>query len=69
MDLNKVNSALANSIKVKQLSNTEFQLITSIIYPNNQPMVLFVEKINNNWILTDKKQTLKQMNSIYDLRS
>lgn len=69
MDLMKINSALANSIKAKQLSETEFQLKTSILYPDNQPIVIFVQKINNSWILTDKKQTLKQMSTIYDLKS
>jgi len=69
MNFNKVSFALTNSIKIKQISNTEFQLTTSIIYPNKQAMILFIKKINNNWILTDKKQTLKQMNFIYDLNS
>jgi hypothetical protein len=69
MELTSINSAITNSIKVKQLSKTEFQLTTCVSYPNKQPIILFIQKIGSNWLMTDKKQTLKQMNSIFDLKS
>lgn len=69
MDLNKINSAIINSFKIKQLSATEYQLITAVTYPNKQPIVLFIQKVGNGWLMTDKKQTLKQMNEIFDLKS
>lgn len=68
MNLKTIINSLKNIITVKQLNN-EFQLTTLANYPNKQPIVIYLQKVNNEWILVDKKEILKFMNNIYDLSS
>ncbi|MDD2445294.1 MAG: hypothetical protein PHX09_00520 [Clostridia bacterium] len=69
MNLKTIINSLKNIITVKQLNNNEFQLTTLANYPNKQPIVIYLQKVNNEWILVDKKEILKFMNNIYDLSS
>ena len=51
------------------MDSYRIQIKTGAFFPNGKPIVLFLEKEENLWILTDKKQVLKYMNDLYELKA
>ena len=69
MDILKLTKLLNSSFEIKQVDSYRIQIKTGAFFPNGKPIVLFLEKEENLWILTDKKQVLKFMNDLYELKA
>ncbi|MDD4815596.1 MAG: hypothetical protein PHQ62_00445 [Clostridia bacterium] len=67
MDIAKITKNFGNAFEVKKITESLIQIQTSVNFPNGKPIVLFLEKQENIWILNDKKQILKFMNEMYVL--
>ncbi|HPF92778.1 MAG TPA: hypothetical protein PLV65_02505, partial [Tenuifilaceae bacterium] len=68
MDKNTIIKAINNCFIVKEINENKFQILTQAKM-QKKPVVLFLEKINDKWLLMDKKQTIKLMNKIYELNA
>lgn len=60
---------LKSSIVFKEINDTSAQIITQAKMPNGKYIALALEKIDGKWILSDKKQTIKFMNTLYELKA
>ena len=69
MELNTITKTLSTLFSFKKVKENEFHIYTFGMYPNKTPIVLFLEQVKNGWVLSDKKQTLKFMNTIYELKA
>lgn len=65
----KFLETLKNSIVYKQISDTSAQVVTQAKMPNGKYIAFMLDKAEEGWILSDKKQTLKYMNEIYELKA
>ena len=69
MDILKLTTQLGNAFEVKKVDADIIQIKTSASLPNTKPIILFLEKRDKFWILTDKKQILKYMSAVYELKA
>lgn len=70
MTINDISANLLNSILLKGTSNNyEWEIQTGARFENNKMLPVFLTFENDEWLLTDKKETLKYMNEMYDLKS
>ena len=64
-----INILLSSAFEISQVSENEFDIITSATYHNGEKIVINLSYDNESYILSDNKATLKYMNSIYELKS
>ncbi len=69
MDFNTISKTINSAFKLKNNGEKEIQIITGASYPTRTPISLFLVKVKEGWVLSDKKQTLRMMNNIYELRA
>ncbi len=70
MTINDISANLLNSISLKGTSNNyEWEIQTGARFENNKTLPIYVTLQDDEWLLTDKKETLKYMNEMYDLKS
>lgn len=65
----EIQNFLNNTFTVTKLHANTYQISAPIQFPNGDPIYLFLQKTNKEFILTDKKSTLKFMSQIYALSS
>ena len=70
MTINDINVNLLNSINLCTTKNeNEWQVKTGAKFENGKSIEIYLIKEGKKWYLTDRKSTLKYMNSVYDLKS
>ena len=70
MTINDINVNLLNSIHLCTTKNeNEWQVKTGAKFENGKSIEIYLIKEGKKWYLTDRKSTLKYMNSVYDLKS
>ena len=70
MTINDINANLVNSISLKALPiKNVWEVQTGATFENGKPFSIFLTLEGDKWQLTDKKETLKYMNEVYDLKS
>ena len=69
MDINNFEQAFKNSINLIQVTETEWKINCGASFINHQPMDIRLIKVNDKWYFSDKKQTLRYMNDLYELNS
>lgn len=69
MVLSDIIIKLSNIVSVMQLKNNEWELETQAFFTKTSRIKVYLIKEGNSWFLTDKKETLKFMNDIYDLKA
>ena len=70
MDINDINFALQNCVLLKTTKQVnEWQIQTSAKFENGASIDVFLINEGNKWYISDKKNTLKYMNNMYDLKA
>ena len=60
---------MATLIDLSPLSPNLWEVNTDAAFPNGEPIKVYIENENGRWYFTDRKNTLKYMNDIYDLKA
>ncbi len=68
MDIQKLKYQFQNIFEVED-NNGELKITAPTTLSNRQKIVLFVSQIDGEFYVTDKKEILKFMNTLYDLKS
>ena len=69
MDISNVVKTLSKIATVKNTKKEEFEIITGAKIDPNNPIKIYLINDNNVIKFCDKKNTLKYMNNIYELKS
>ena len=69
MNISAINNALDKLCKIKAISMNEYEIETNAVFANGDAIKIYLTQENNRWFLTDKKETLKYMNEVYDLKA
>lgn len=69
MNISAINDALGEVCKINAISMTEYEIVSGAIFSNGDAIKIHVVQENNKWYLTDKKETLRYMNEVYDLKA
>ncbi len=69
MSISDINRALAGAFTLSPISMTEWQIKNDATFQNGEELKIYLINEKNKWYLTDKKETLKYMNNMYDLKA
>lgn len=69
MNIGSIAEKLSKISSVKQINNNEYEIITGAKINSKTPIKIYLVEENGSFKLTDKKNTLKFMNQIYELKS
>lgn len=69
MDIVSIADQLAKVAKIKKINDKEYEIITEAKINAKTPIKMFLYNTSNGVIIGDKKNTLKYMNSLYELKS
>ena len=69
MTISDINRSLTNIYEVAPVSVNEYEIKTKAAFQNGEDIKIYLVNEGSVWYLTDKKNTLKYMNSIYDLKA
>lgn len=69
MTTNDFNIALSSAFKLNPISANEYEIKTTGTFPTGEELKIYLVKEGDSWFLTDKKNTLKYMNNVYDLKA
>ena len=69
MNISDFSNCFENICKVKPISLDEYEIETSACFSSGEQVKIYLVQENKQWYLTDKKNTLKFMNEIYDLKA
>ena len=69
MNINTLATKLGNIANVTKISETEYEIVTGAKINPRTPITLYLAENNGNIYLSDKKNTLKYMSQIYELKS
>ena len=69
MKITDINSTLATAFALTPVSLNEWEIKTEATFQNGEPVKIYIVNDKDKWYLTDKKNTLRYMNEIYDLKA
>ncbi len=69
MTSNDVNIALSSMFSISPVSTGVYEIKSKATFQNGESIKIYLVNEKNEWYLTDKKNTLKYMNEIYDLKA
>ncbi len=69
MNIADINKSLIGSMSISPVSATEWEIHTGAVFQNGDEIKIYLVNDKNNWHLSDKKNTLKLMNEMYDLKA
>lgn len=69
MDIVSIVNQLSKVAKLKKVDNNEYEVITDAKINSKTPIKIYLRTTGENVMFVDKKNTLKFMNSIYELKS
>ena len=69
MNISDFNKAFNGLCRVRAISMNEYEVETYANFANGEPIKVHIVSENNKWYFTDKKETLKYMNELYDLKA
>ncbi len=69
MTISDINKSLIGAFTLSPISATEWQINCRATFQNGDEMKIYLVNNKNSWYLTDKKETLKYMNEMYDLKA
>ena len=69
MDIVSIVEQLSKVAKLKKVSNDEYEIVTDAKIDSKTPIKIFLRKTENGVVMCEKKNTLKFMNNIYELKS
>ena len=66
MDIKNFEQALGDGIKLTAVSSNEWKVEASATFLDGKPLDIRLINAGDKWYYTDKKQTLRYMNDLYD---
>ncbi len=69
MTSNDVNIALSSMFILSPVSSGVYEIKSKATFQNGENIKIYLVNEKNEWYLTDKKNTLKYMNEMYDLKA
>ena len=69
MTINDINIAISNLVVVSSNGLNQWEIKTNAKFENGEDIKIYLVNEHNHWYLTDKKNTLKYMNDLYDLKA
>ena len=69
MDIKKLVSILKEVAEVNKINDNEYEVVTQAKITSKNPIKIYLVNDNFSIKLVDKKNTLKYMNKIYELKS
>ena len=69
MKITDINSTLATAFALTPVSLNEWEIKTEATFQNGEPIKVYIVNDKDKWYLTDKKNTLRYMNEVYDLKA
>jgi len=69
MDIKNFEEVLQGGIALKEISSKEWKVEASATFLDGKPLDIRLVNIGNKWLYTDKKQTLRYMNDLYELNA
>ena len=69
MNISEISKVLGGVCKVNAISINEYEVITTAVFSNGDPIKMYILEENNRWYFSDRKETLKYMNEVYDLKA
>ncbi len=67
MDITKFQEAINNSLKLVEIAPNEWKVMCDASFIDGKPLDIRLITNGTKWFFTDKKQTLKYMNELYEL--
>ena len=69
MDIKNFEEALQGGIKLTSVSPNEWKVEASASFLDGKPLDIRLVNAGSKWFFTDKKQTLRFMNEVYELNA
>ena len=69
MNISDISKVLDKVCKVEPMAVNQYEVVTNAVFSNGEPIKIYIVQENNRWYLTDRKETLKYMNEVYDLKA
>lgn len=69
MDIVNIAAKLENIATVKNIGKNEYEIVTGAKIDSKTPIIINLIQENNKIKFSDKKNTLKYMNQVYELKS
>ena len=69
MDIKNFEQALGDGIKLTAVSSNEWKVEASATFLDGKPLDIRLINAGDKWYYTDKKQTLRYMNDLYELNA
>ncbi len=69
MTISEINSTFATAFTLSPVNLNEWEVKTKANFQNGEDIKIYLVNEKNSWYLTDKKNTLKYMNDVYDLKA
>lgn len=69
MNISDINKAIATSFSLTPVSFNEWEVKTHAHFQTGEDIKIYIVNEKNSWYLTDKKNTLRFMNEVYDLKA
>lgn len=69
MDIVTIASQLSQVAELKKIDNDEYEIVTNAKINGKTPIKIYLSIGKRGVMLSDKKNTLKYMNQIYELKS
>ena len=69
MNISEINRSLEKLCTINTIGLNEYEVKTNAVFSNGDPIKIHLINENGKWYFTDKKETLKYMNEVYDLKA
>lgn len=69
MTISDVNVSASTMFEVTPVALNEWQVKTKAVFQNGEDIKIFLVNERDTWYITDKKNTLRYMNDVYDLKA
>lgn len=69
MTISDVNISVSKMFEISPTGLNEWEVKTKAVFQNGEEIKIYLVNEKNSWYITDKKNTLKYMNDVYDLKA
>ena len=69
MDIKNFEEVFNNATSLTQISQAEWKINCEASFIDGKPLDIRLINLNNRWFFTDRKQTLRYMNDLYELNA
>ncbi len=69
MDIAQIENSFKEVTDIRKTAPNEWRIFSDATFTDGKSIEIYVTEIDKKWYYTDKKQTLKYMNELYELKS